>query len=302
MGKNKTLEYHIPKVMIRQYDNQYIDNNDEFLTKFSRHDYDNGEATISGIVGNNEYMIHKNPSGYMGYINLENGNKYEFEGSDRVSQDFINRVDSLNNVARQRILRHNQESADDNRQREFDIKSWMESQKTKAYQPGGEIRPDVYILDNTTPTRFFTPIIPPVIERKPTIYDRIEDPDKSKTHYAFVDKMQFGGQDNTETGFLDNLTMPIATGNRAERIMNRIDRRANRAVGRIENGRMNVRRWDRFGNQHARDLGRLNEINSVRWDLHLPESRRDARETVLNYLNSIGMNEVENLPKYPWHY
>lgn len=183
-----------------------------------------------------------------------------------------------------------------------DTKVLKEVSTPVVVDPEIEVVPENYILHNNAPTQFFGPITTPVFERKPIIYDRIEDPDKPKTYYASVDKMQFGGQINTETGFLDNLTMPVATGNRAERIMNRIDRRANRAVNRIENGRMNVRRWDRLGNQHARDLGKLNEINSARWDLYLPGSIRNAREAVSNYLNTVGMNEVERLPRYPWHY
>ncbi len=166
----------------------------------------------------------------------------------------------------------------------------------------GGIVPEIVVTPNGNYLLEQHNVQPVIIEenlpQELNIYDRIEieDPRKSKTYYASIEKMAVGGQIDPETDFRDDLTMPIAAGDRAERIMDIIDRRANRAV------RRNVRRWDRLRNQHARDFGRLNKIDSVRRYLHLPESRRDAEEAVLNYLNSIGMNEAENLPKYPWHY
>lgn len=155
-----------------------------------------------------------------------------------------------------------------------------------------------------------------IIPQELNTYDRIEieDPRKPKTYYTSIEKMDDGGTINTPTiptfsplsynnnYFSSNLYLPVVSGRKSDRILNRIDRRANRAADRIESGNMNINRWDRLGNQYAKDVRRLNEINSTQWSGYLPEEVTNPKEVVMNYLSNIGLNEFKNRKIYPWHH
>jgi hypothetical protein len=98
-------------------------------------------------------------------------------------------------------------------------------------------------------------------------------------------------KDNSINGynFTSNLFLPEAEGERADRIRNRIDRRANRAIHRFNDGRMTPGAWNRLGGQHRRDVKRLDAIgNTPNWSGSPVFNSNGYVNSVRDYLDNIG--------------